>query len=67
MKKLTKKEILELVVRIINGEGTDEEVSYWLDRISDSVPNRNVNEIIMGAGTPEEIVEKLYEANIIYL
>lgn len=70
MKKLNKEEILELIVRIRNGEGTDEEVSRWIDGIENSVPNRNIIETIMGAGdnaAAEEIVEKLYEANIIYL
>lgn len=70
MKKLNKKEILELVVRIRKGEGTDEEVSRWIDNIENSVPNRNIVETIMGVGddaTAEEIVEKLYEANVICL
>ncbi len=69
MGKLNKEEILELVVRIRNGEGTDEEVSRWIDEISDSVPNRNVVEAIMSGDdvTAEDVVEKLYEGNIIYL
>ncbi len=69
MGKLNKEEILELVVRIRNGEGTDEEVSRWIDEISDSVPNRNVVEAIMSGDdvTADDVVEKLYEGNIIYL
>lgn len=69
MRKLNREEILELVVRIRNGEGTDEEVSRWIDEISDSVPNRNVVEAIMSGDdvAAEDVVGKLYEANIIYL
>ena len=63
MRKWNKEEILELVVRIRNGEGADEEVSRWIDEISDSVPNRNVVEAIMSDedATAEDVVEKLYE------
>ncbi len=69
MRILNKEEILGLVVRIRNGQGTDEEVSRWLDEISASVPNRNVVEAIMSGDdvTAEDVVEKLFEANIIYL
>lgn len=51
------------------GLGSDDEVEKWIGEISASVPNRNIIGTIMsGSGiTTEEVVNKLYEANIIYL
>lgn len=69
MNKLSKDEVLELVKRIRIGDGDDKEVSRWIDRISDSVPNREVVETIMSGDdlSDEDIVAKLYTANVIYL
>ena len=42
--------------------GSDEEVSEWIQKIMDSVPNRNVVEAIMSGpnASIEEILDKLY-------
>lgn len=69
MDKLNRQEVLELVKKIRVGEGGDREVSRWIDRISDSVPNREVVQTIMSGDelSDEEIVNKLYVANTIHL
>ena len=67
MKKLNRDEIFVYVEKIMMGLGSDEEVAKWIEEISNSVPNRNVIGAIMSGKTVEESVNKLYEANIIYL
>ena len=47
MDKLSREEVKELVEKISYGMGSDEEVSEWIQKIMDSVPNRNVVEAIM--------------------
>lgn len=42
MDKLSREEVKELVEKISYGMGSDEEVSEWIQKIMDSVPNRNV-------------------------
>ena len=62
-------EVYAYVEKIRMGLGSDDEVEKWIGEISASVPNRNIIGTIMsGSGiTTEEVVNKLYEANIIYL
>ena len=69
MNKLSKEEVLELVKKIRLGQGDDNEVSCWIDKISYSVPNTAIVETIMSGDvlSDEEIVEKLYTSHIIYL
>ena len=68
IKALSRQEMLELVKKIRVGEGSDREVSHWIERISDSVPNREVVQTIMSGDdlSDEEIVNKLYVVNTIY-
>ena len=49
--------------------GSDEEVSEWIQKIMDSVPNINVVEAIMSGpnASIEEILDKLYTGNVIRL
>ncbi len=69
MKKLNREEVFMYVEKIRKGLGSDEEVTRWLQEISDSVPNRNILGAIMSGNnaTTEEVVNKLYEASVIYL
>ena len=62
MDKLSREEVKELVEKISYGMGSDEEVSEWIQKIMDSVPNRNVVEAIMSGPNAriEEILDKLY-------
>lgn len=69
MDKLSREEVKELVEKISYGKGSDEEVSEWIQKIMDSVPNRNVVEAIMSGPNAniEEILDKLYTGNVIRL
>ena len=69
MDKLSREEVKELVEKISYGMGSDEEVSEWIQKIMDSVPNRNVVEAIMSGpnASIEEILDKLYTGNVIRL
>lgn len=69
MDKLSREEVKELVKKISYGMGSDEEVSEWIQKIMDSVPNRNVVEAIMSGSNAsiEEILDKLYTGNVIRL
>lgn len=69
MDKLSREEVKELVEKISYGMGSDEEVSEWIQKIMDSVPNRNVVEAIMSGPNVsiEEILDKLYTGNVIRL
>ena len=62
-------QLKELVEKISYGMGSDEEVSEWIQKIMDSVPNRNVVEAIMSGpnASIEEILDKLYTSNVIRL
>ena len=67
MNKLSGNEVFMYVEKIRMGLGSDEEVANWIEKIS--VPNRNIIGTIMSGNhiTTEEVVNKLYEANVIYL
>ena len=69
MKKLNREEVLMYVEKIRRGLGSDDEVTRWVEEISMSVPDRNVVRTIMSGNnvTNEEVVNKLYESNVIYL
>ena len=69
MNKLSRNEIFMYIEKIRMGLGSDEEVANWIEKISISVPNRNIIGTIMSGNhiTTEEVVSKLYEANVIYL
>ena len=67
--KLSRNEIFMYVEKIRMGLGSDEEVANWVEEISVSVPNRNIIGTIMSGNhiTTEEVVNKLYKVNVIYL
>ena len=69
MDKLSREEVKELVEKISYGMGSDEEVSEWIQKIMDSVPNRNGVESFMAGpnASIEEILDKLYTGNVIRL
>lgn len=69
MKKLNREEVFMYVEKIRKGLGSDDEVTRWVEEISVSVPNRNILGTIMSGNnvTTEEVVNKLYESNAIYL
>lgn len=69
MKKLNREEVFMYVEKIRKGLGSDDEVTRWVEEISISVPNRNILGTIMSGNniTTEEVVNKLYESNVIYI
>jgi len=69
MNKLRREEVKERVEKITQGIGSDNEVNIWIEEILASVPNRQVIETIMSGEdvSVDEIVERLYTANVICL
>lgn len=69
MKKLSREEVMDLVLKIRQGVGNDKERNEWIEQIRDSVPNREVIKAIMSGpnASIEEILGKLYTANVIQL
>lgn len=69
MNKLSRSEVKECVEKISQGLGSDEEVNVWIEEITESVPNRQVIETIMAGNdvSVEEIVDRLYKADVICL
>lgn len=69
MEKLSREEVKDLVIKIRQGLGEDEERNKWIDQICDSVPNREVIKAIMSGPDAdiEDILDKLYTSNVICL
>jgi len=61
MEKLTYVEMVDLIAKLQAGEGDDEEVSEWLDRLSFSLGNPHVSNLIFHSKerlTPQQIIER---------
>ena len=61
VEKLTKKELVELVRKIAESEGTEEEIDQFIDVLEQNVPHPEVSDLIFYPEeemTYEEIVEK---------
>lgn len=57
---MEKPELLELINKLANGEGNDQEAQEWLETINRNVPFPNVSELIFYHDpelSPEEILE----------
>lgn len=69
MSRIGRNEVKERIEKIRQGLGSDEEVSIWIEEIMESVPNRQVMETIMAGNnvSVEEIVDRLYKADVICL
>lgn len=69
MDKLSREQVKDLVIKIRQGLGEDEERNRWIEQIRDSVPNREVIKVIMSGANAdiEEILDKLYESTVIHL
>lgn len=67
MKKLTRQEVMELVIKIKSGEGNDKEVSEWIEKIHISTGNPEVIKAIMSSADTETIMENLYHFSVICL
>jgi hypothetical protein len=63
-------EILELIARLQRGEGGDEEVGGWIERLERAIPCANISDLIFygnDADTPEDILRKARERRPIEL
>ncbi len=69
MEKLSRENVKDLVTKIRQGLGEDEERNKWIDQIRASVPNREVIKTIMSGSNVdiEDILDKLYTSNVIQL
>ncbi|MBP1995071.1 bacteriocin immunity protein [Paenibacillus eucommiae] len=63
MERLTRTQILDLVTRLCNGEGSEEEADEWIEMLQRNVPHPEVSSLIFWPEeelTPEEIVEQAF-------
>lgn len=61
MKQFSKEDLIELVRKIINVEGTEEEIDNMIDILEQSVPHPEVSDLIFWNEielTPEQVVEQ---------
>ncbi len=61
--KLNREELIDLVTKIIDADGTEEEVSDWIDLFQDNVPYPGASDLIFWPKdnrrvTPEEVVDE---------
>jgi hypothetical protein len=59
--KLTREELISLVRKIANSEGTEEEINEWMEVLRRSVPHPAVSGLIFWPKepkTPEQIVDE---------
>lgn len=57
---LSRQELIALVTKIVNAEGTEEELDQWLEMVMRQVPHPQVSDLIYWHEpelTPEEIVD----------
>ena len=59
--KLNRQQLIDLVTKIINVEGSEEEIDVWITTLEKNVPHPNVSDLIYYPDeemTAEEIVDK---------
>lgn len=60
-KRLSKAEVILLIARLMNGEGTEQEADEMISVLKQHVPDPHVSDLIFWSDeeyTPEEIYEK---------
>lgn len=70
IESMENKELLELIRKLSNGEGNDQEAQEWLETINKNVPFPNVSELIFYNQpelSPEEILQKALDYKPIIL
>lgn len=67
MEKLSKEGVKQLVMKIKSGEGDDNEVDEWIERIHISTGNPNVISAIMSSKDIEIVMKNLYDYSVISL
>ncbi len=59
--KLTREELIKLVERMCNGEGSDDEIGEWIEILERNVPDPNVSDLVYWNNeglTPEQIIDR---------
>jgi Colicin immunity protein / pyocin immunity protein len=60
--KMSREELIELVRKIMDAEGSEEEIDVWLDELERNVPHPEVSDLIFWPKkepvTPEEVVDE---------
>lgn len=69
MSRIDRNGVKERVEKIRQGLGSDKEVAIWIEEIKKSVPNQQIIATIMAGNevSNEEIVDRLYKADVICL
>ena len=61
MQRLTQPEMIELIERVMVGEGDDDEAAAWIDALERSIPNPHILDFFVydqGDLTAEQILDK---------
>lgn len=61
MQRLTRPEMIELIGRLMRGEGDDAEAAAWIDALERSIPNPHILDFFVyeqGDLTAEQILDK---------
>lgn len=67
---MTDAEIIDLIARLQRGEGKDEEVGEWVERLKRAIPSANISDLIFygePSDTPEIILQKARQRRPIQL
>lgn len=59
--KLTREELIKLVEKMCNGEGSDDEIGEWIEILEKNIQDPNVSDLIYFNNeklTPEQIVDR---------
>ncbi|OME96768.1 MULTISPECIES: bacteriocin immunity protein [Paenibacillus] len=70
MSELTRAQIVDLVTRLYNGDGSEEEVEEWIELLQRNVPHPDISNLIFWPEkdlTPEEIVKEAFHYKPIYI
>ena len=70
LKKLTREELINLVNRIVDCEGSEEEIDEMIEVVKRNVPHPEISDLIYWNDeelTPEQIVDKALEYKPIQL
>lgn len=61
MKRLTRTEMIELIERLMRGEGDDDEARAWIEALERSIPNPHILDLFFydrSELTAEQILDK---------
>ncbi len=62
----TKEELIGLISKIRDGDGSDAEVDEWLRIVEDNVPDPDVSDLIFSSETEEMTEEEIFDRALSY-